>query len=362
MKAAKSLTLMGAQTLGVYSVFRRSNWRAQRLLILGYHGISLQDEHLWRPGLFMAPDLFASRMQAISRMGCNVLSLDEAFHRLYTGSLLPLSVVLTFDDGFYDFFRLAYPVLRQFGFPATVYQTTYYSSWNKPLFNLICPYLFWKASGRIVDARPIVGRSGTFDLRTEQGRNSASLEILSFARSADLSADEKQQLVRTLANCLGEDYRELSDRRLFNLMNKAELTQLVNEGVDIQLHTHRHRVPLNKDLFFKELADNQEFLKEIGQPEAKHFTYPSGVYRKEVFTWLAEFGVRSATTCETGLANSQSNPMCLPRFIDTSQASGLEFEAWLCGLRELLWSRRNAQPKTFKRVTRTQADCPLVGD
>ena len=36
-----------------------------------------------------------------------------------------------------DFFRLGYPLLRRFGFPVTVYQTTYYSDRQIPVFNLI---------------------------------------------------------------------------------------------------------------------------------------------------------------------------------------------------------------------------------
>ena len=93
----------------------------------------------------------------------------------------------------------------------------------------------------------------------------------------------------------------------------------------------------------KELEDNQKFLAEIGAPKAKHFTYPCGVYREEVFSWLEEFGVRSATTCESGLISSQSNLMNLPRFVDTPGVSQLEFEAWLCGLRHFLPGRSAIQ-------------------
>lgn len=342
LKAVKKLTLMGARALGLYSGLKQSHWRTQRLLILGYHGISLEDEHLWRPGLFISPEVFASRMEAISRMNCKVLPLDEALNHLQAGSLPPLSVVITFDDGFCDFYSCAYPILKQFGYPATVYQTTYYSLWNKPVFNLICPYLLWKGSGKMIEADPVIGRPGLFDLRTEQGRSSANSEILSFTRSANLSPAERHRLAATLADSVGEDYQKISNKRLLHLMNRSELSQLAREGVDIQLHTHRHRVPRDKNLFFKELADNVNFLKEIGQPQANHFAYPSGEYREECFAWLAEFGVRSATTCNTGLVNSRSNLMCLPRFIDDPQISGLEFEAWLCGLRGILPQQRHS--------------------
>jgi peptidoglycan/xylan/chitin deacetylase (PgdA/CDA1 family) len=345
LRVAKNFTLMGARTCGVYAAFRRSRWRAQRLLILGYHGISLHDEHLWRPGLFMTPDLFTRRLDTIAKMGYTVLSLDEATNRLRTQTLPPMSVVITFDDGFYNFFSAAYPILKRFGYPATVYQTTYYSFWNKPIFNLLCHYLFWKASGKMIEAQPIIGRPGTFDLRTQKGIDAASLEVHSFARSAGLSPQAKQQLAKTLADSVGVDYEEISKKRLFHVMNKNELSQLIRQGVDIQLHTHRHRVPASKELFLKELSDNLSFLKEVGQPEAKHFTYPSGVYREQLFPWLHEFGVRSATTCETGLVSWRSNPMCLPRLIDTTQISGLEFESWLCGLREFLPGRANGRAR-----------------
>ncbi len=343
LQVAKNVTLIGARSCGVYSAFRYSNWRKHRLLILCYHGISLQDEHEWRPRLFITPDQLRSRLKTMSKMGCAVLPLSEATDHLRSGTLPPMSVVITFDDGFYNFFAAAYPILKEFGYPATVYQTTFYCGWNKPIFHLLCHYLLWNASGKTVDAGPIVGRTGYFDLRTEEGINSAGLEIWNFARTNGLSPVERQRLAKALADSVEVDYQEIADRRLFNLMNKDELCQMVKSGVDLQLHTHRHRVPATKDFFLKELADNQEFLKQVGQPKATHFTYPSGVYREEVFPWLSEFGVRSATTCDTGLVSSRSNLMCLPRLIDATQISTLEFEAWLCGVRDVLPSRANGK-------------------
>ena len=343
LKAAKKLTLMGARGVGAYSALKRSKWRTERLLILGYHGISLQDEAEWRPGLFMTPEIFEQRMKALSKLGCTVLPLDEAITHLQERTLPPLSVVITFDDGFHNFFSAAFPVLKRYKFPATVYQTTFYSEWNEPIFNLICPYLLWKASGKVIEYQDLTGKPGSFDLRTEEGRKAASAEILGFARSNGFSREQKQDLLRRVADALGLNYQEISDQRVFTLMSGDELSQMVQGGIDIELHTHRHRVPKEKRLFMKELEDNQNFLAQIGAPTAKHFTYPCGVYREELFPWLAEFGVRSATTCDSGLVDSRLNLMQLPRFVDTPGVSQLEFEAWVCGLRQFLPGRATAQ-------------------
>jgi len=287
----------------------------------------------------MSPELFAERLETISQLGCTVLRLDDAITRLQQGTLPPLSVVLTFDDGYFNFYESAYPILKRFNYPATVYQTTFYSCSQKPVFNLVRSYVLWKGAGKTIDARPILGRRGSLDLRTERDVEIANVEIFQFAKSAALCAEERQRLVENLADALEVDYGEISRRRMFELMTKRELAQIVQSGVDLQLHTHRHRVPATKELFLKELIDNKVVLEEIGQSKAVHLAYPSGVYRQELFPWLAEFGIRSATTCEPGLATRESNLACIPRFIDTSQISRLEFEAWLCGIRKLLPGR-----------------------
>jgi peptidoglycan/xylan/chitin deacetylase (PgdA/CDA1 family) len=339
LKTAKKLTLLGARSVGAYSAMQRSKWRTDRLLILGYHGISLQDECQWRPSLFMTPDLFAERMKALKTLGCTVLPLDEAITLLQEEKLPPLSVAITFDDGFHNFASAAFPVLKEYGYPATVYQTTFYSAWNKPIFNLMCPFMLWKASEKMIDSKRLTGDAGSFDLRTEEGRNEATAKILKFARANEYTPQQKQDLLKTLGDAIGVDYQKISDQKVFTLMGADELKEILRNGVDIELHTHRHRVPKEKKMFMKELEDNQKFLTGLGAPPAKHFTYPCGVYRKEVFPWLKEFGVKSATTCDSGLAEAHANPMMLPRFVDTPGVSPLEFEAWVCGLRQFLPSR-----------------------
>src|SRR6266852_1184048 len=118
---------------GAFERIRDSHWRRERLLILCYHGISIEDEHEWRPKLYMSPALLRERFEALKRGGYCVLPLGEAVERLFKRDLPPRSVVLTFDDGGYDFYKQASPLLREFGYHATIYQTTYYSDYPKPI-------------------------------------------------------------------------------------------------------------------------------------------------------------------------------------------------------------------------------------
>ena len=68
--------------------------------------------------------LLQRRLEVLRRLDCSVLPLGEALARLYRGELPPRAVALTFDDGYFDFKARALPLLRRFGYPATVYVTT----------------------------------------------------------------------------------------------------------------------------------------------------------------------------------------------------------------------------------------------
>jgi hypothetical protein len=91
-------------------------------------------------------------------------------------------------------------------------------------------------------------------------------------------------------------------------------------------------VPRDRELFAKEIIENRRFLREVGQTAAEHFCYPSGDYAECFLPWLAELSVQSATTCETGLATSRTNPLLLPRVGVPSSLTDIEFEGWLHGV------------------------------
>ena len=333
-------------------------------MILCYHGISRFDEHLWRPGLYMQPEIFRERLQAIKDGNYNVLPLGEGLRRLYAAELPPKSVTITFDDGGYDFYAVAFPIIRDYGFPATVYQTTYYSDYQKPVFNLVCSYLLWKGRDRVLRSPKELGLSDALDLRTESGRMQIVRKLVLDAEARNLTGFQKNDLAATLAKSLGVSYDEILSSRIFQLMNASERAELAAAGIDFQLHTHRHRTPVDECLFRNEIQDNRRSLRHLGET-AIHFCYPSGVYRPEFLNWLQMERVASATTCDSGLASRGSNPFLLPRFVDTAARSTVEFEAWLSGLAAWLTFRKAAlhvPPAAAGRVSRDSdaADPSLV--
>jgi len=347
LKSVKLLTLRLGKVTGMLDAVGRSDWRKNQLLILAYHGISQDDEHEWRPELYITQERFRDRMQALKDYGCNVLLLADALEKLRTNSLPTCSVVLTFDDGGYDFYRCAFPVLKEFGWPSTIYLTSYYSQYNQPVFDVMCSYLLWKGRQGQLDLTGVPGGTTmTFKLQSETERAAAAQSIRTYARHEKFSAQEKNELLKQLAERLNIDYQSILDKRILHLVSAEELCELAAAGVDIQLHTHRHHAPKVRDAFLVELEENRKFISKFTKERQAHFSYPDGLYDACYEAWLAASGVASATTCEPGLATKECNPYKLPRLIDTSSLQMIELEGWISGLAKFLprKSSRSAAP------------------
>ena len=339
LKALKQVTLHSAKTTGVFALARNSHWRQQRLLILGYHGISIDDEHEWNPELFLRKSTLRERFQTIKTGGYSVLPLEEAIHRLYLGTLPAKAVALTFDDGTHDFVLHALPLLQEYDFPATVYVTTYYAEHALPVFDVTCSYILWKGRHVPLDCGDLINLSSVLHLNNSSNRARAQALLVDFAVKHELSATAKHELLARLARQLDVDFNAMLAKRLLHIMTPTEVARAAAAGVDVQLHTHRHRAPDERGLFLREIEDNRRVIERCSGRFPVHFCYPSGVHKPEFLPWLQEAHIATATTCHPALATRETNALLLPRLIDTSCLSPIEFESWLAGLSQLLPQR-----------------------
>lgn len=97
---------------------RRSGY--QTIPILCYHRIGAG-----RGKLIVSGSAFESQMSFLARNGYRVISLARLAGFLRGEDPLPAnSVVITIDDGYRATYETAYPVLKKYGFPATVFLYT----------------------------------------------------------------------------------------------------------------------------------------------------------------------------------------------------------------------------------------------
>jgi len=88
--------------------------------ILMYHSIDYGEG-----SFFVKPENFAKQMEYIKKNGYQVITLDELVLSLRNKTILKKNkVAITFDDGYRNNFQYAYPVLKKFGYPATIFLVT----------------------------------------------------------------------------------------------------------------------------------------------------------------------------------------------------------------------------------------------
>ena len=94
----------------------------QKIPVLTYHSV---DES----GSVISTDAatFRGQMNFLKGAGFNIVSLGNLIKNFGENKNLPAkTIVLTFDDGFQNFYMEAFPILEEFGFTATVFLVTNY--------------------------------------------------------------------------------------------------------------------------------------------------------------------------------------------------------------------------------------------
>ena len=335
----KKTVFYSAKWLGLFALARRIY--RHRVRILCYHGFTLEDEHLCVPGLFIEPDVFQQRMDYLADKNYRVLPLHEAWLEIESGNIGADTVVLTIDDGFYSTLRLAAPVLAEHGFPATLYLTSYYFDQPCPIFTLTVDYLFFKSGGDTSVLQQLAAGFSDAFVAPEDWRDRDQLRDALKNYGQQLPDNEqREQLLQTIGNALGVAYQPIRDSRILGLVNRQEIAELERAGVDIQLHTHRHRFPTDTGVAAQELRDNRAALQDHVAAPLNHFCYPSGEWDEAHWPVLQEAGMLTATTCESGLVDARTPPLAMNRILDSARVSQIEYEAEVSGFNQLIRSLR----------------------
>lgn len=320
------------RAIGVFAL--AAHLTRKQLRILCYHSFSLGDEHEMDPVMFIRAPRFEQRLRILRKRRIPVITLDEAVRKLQAGRIEKGETVITLDDGWVSNLTIGAPLLEKYGCPACIYISTEHLEAGTEVFNVALRYMILRSGRKVLT---LEGLHPQVDGRYEIGRDpeAATLALILAAERAFPLA-ERQQLLHPIAHALGVNLDEVLRDGRFRLLSRAEIQEVFRRGLDIQLHTHTHRLPdTDFDAMAEEIRRNRSMIASITGVEPRHFCYPSGQYSDRHPEWLKRLGIASGTTCEPGLNSVDTPVMLLNRFLDSDIKSGIAFEAEICGLREL---------------------------
>jgi peptidoglycan/xylan/chitin deacetylase (PgdA/CDA1 family) len=271
----KTLLVTLARLTGV---LRACAWiNRRRLTILTYHGVLPRtnrcDPYLLRN--VVDCDAFEWQMRYVATR-CHVLSLSEACRRLAGGAPLPArAVVVTFDDGFRNNGTEAFPILRKYRVPATVFLTAdYIGSVGRQLWTERVAWLVSCASGAPLQVA--IGETGfALETRTAAEREGSARTLLAALKSVPIEARER--IVSALESELGASVAT-PDRDRYEFLDWAEVRRMAAAGIEFGSHTVHHPIlsSLDDDERWREVVESKRIIEEqLGQP-CVLFSYPNG--------------------------------------------------------------------------------------
>lgn len=92
-----------------------------------YHHIQSHESAVEKKqtALTVYTDIFKEQMEYLKSKGYNVVSMQDLINFFDSGTPIPpKSILLTFDDGYQDFYTDAYPILSALGFRSTMFTVT----------------------------------------------------------------------------------------------------------------------------------------------------------------------------------------------------------------------------------------------
>jgi peptidoglycan/xylan/chitin deacetylase (PgdA/CDA1 family) len=269
-KAAKA---MGSYVLSAAGLPRllHSQFYRRQLTILMYHGVvrtPLPVEDL----CFIEERSFRAQVAYLKQHLC-VLPFSVAVERLKRDAIDQPSVVLTFDDGYQNNCDIAFPILRDYGVPATIFLTTGLIDSTDTIW--FC---------RLIQA---LSRTRKQSIQWAQ----TDLDISGPVQKARVSLVLQQSLKEYPPSSINSMLSEIYDKlgawpepafeagSPFQMLSSGAIQSMLSSGlIEFGAHTHTHPILslIPRDERHKEIAQSLQIVSQLTGERCKLFAYPNG--------------------------------------------------------------------------------------
>lgn len=284
-----------------------------RVRILMYHRVEyLNDDYNMQA---VTPVNFERHMKYL-RDHYDILSLDTQMGSWFEGRLND-AVIVTFDDGYYDFLQNAVPIMEKYGIPATVFVSTgnidsKYENWTDSILRAVFSDVKQRDSYTF-ETEYYRGKlpTGNWEEKYKFYQMIRKLFIIS-------SADKRKQYESQLLDWAGLSKNGRQSRRI---MTAGELQKVsARKGISIGAHTVTHCSLKHQELSeqYYEITESKKVLEEITGQEVKLFAYPFGSkddYSDMTIKYLKEVGFEKAVVSYPGFMSENTGIYELNRFM-----------------------------------------------
>ncbi|MBZ4335158.1 polysaccharide deacetylase family protein [Corallococcus sp. AS-1-12] len=299
------------------AAYRRSQSGGRRILIVSYHRVvSDFTGELQRsiPGLLISQETFRRHLEQAHAAGFELASLGDAVDVMAGRRAAKKDLfVVTFDDGYRDVYRYAYPVLKQMGVPAITYLPTAFINTDKRFNHDRLFHLLRRVQERRFrpDYATMPGPSVELlgPILTGQKTTSAALD--------DFIGEHPTRVLTGIIDALEQQLGGGADLlpEQGDVMNWDEVRQMARDGFEFGAHTLGHTVLTLEPtaVVEKEILESKQTIEREVGVQVKDFAYCNGWYSDEMIRVLSQNGFRSGVTTEDLPNRVGGDPFTLKR-------------------------------------------------
>lgn len=302
-----------------------------KFLILMYHRVIpyKEAESGLQAGMYVEPETFNMHIQYLKKY-FDIFPLSKIVTVLkYSSgrsSNKPICI-LTFDDGWFDFYKYAYPILAAQNVPATVFLPTEFIGGDKWFWTDKLTKIFVEKERNKENINTDCNSCGLIVKNIIQLRGSLNAKIENaISMLKKYSEDQINSAILELMNV----WRIHPDFRTRTFLTWEEVREMKDSGfITFGSHTVNHKILSNQssDTIMEELVRSKNVLieKNVVNPLFIPFCYPNGNWNDDIVSMVRKSGYHLAVTTENGWNQSDTSLFALRRVgihqdISSSQA------------------------------------------
>ncbi len=262
-------------------------------------------------GIVISADTFRHHCELLQQ-SFDVVSLGTAMHFLESRRRVsrPLAVI-TFDDGYLDFYEVAFPILNEMALPATVFLPTAHVGTSKPLAH---DRIYWLLEKGLDDPSNVLQAIRRAGITKVSGHQVTRANLLGLTNElVYLPHNIREKLIVELEAALEPD--DCAYPAEYRLLDWEMVREMSRKGISFGSHTENHVVlPLeSREVIDEEITSSKAVLEEQLSRRVTSLAYPNGEYTSDIRLSAAEAGFTTAVTTETRINLPGADPMTLGR-------------------------------------------------
>ena len=226
---------------------------------------------------------------------CNVITLNQFFKKEFKKD--KINIAITFDDGYWNNFKIAKPILEEMKIPATFFVTGINNTNENYLWADFVDILAYSKLKKKIHLN-----TATFELRNNtyfQKESNKSLH--QYIKHEDAEYETKISLYKNLNQLEKSILLNEENKEFWKLMSDNEIRETADSNyINIQSHGffHNNLGTINLNLAIKEGIDSKNYLENLTQKKVDTIGFPDGSYSKELLNKLENIFINKFTSAE----------------------------------------------------------------